>query len=30
MTLAVGMLKNIFFLHPKTQNYHIKYHNVLS
>ena len=29
MTIGISMLKNIFPLHPKTQNYHLKYPNVL-
>ena len=28
MTLAISMLNNIFPLHTKMQNYHLKYHNV--
>ena len=30
ITLAIGMLNNIFFLHTKMQNYKLKYPNVLS
>ena len=29
MTLAISMLNNIFPLHTNTQNYHLKYPNVL-
>ena len=29
MTLAISMLNNIFPLHTKMQNYHLKYPNVL-
>ena len=29
MTLAISMLNNIFLLHAKTQDYHLKYPNVL-
>ena len=29
MTLDISMLNNIFPLHIKTQNYHLKYPNVL-
>ena len=29
MTLAISMFNNIFPLHTKTQNYHLKYPNVL-
>ena len=29
MTLAINMFKNIFPLHTKMQNYHLKYANVL-
>jgi hypothetical protein len=29
MTLAMSMLNNTFPLHAKTQNYHLKYPNVL-
>ena len=28
MKLAIGMLNNVFPLHTKTQNYHLKYLNV--
>ena len=29
MSLAISMLKNIFPLNTKTQDYHLKYPNVL-
>jgi hypothetical protein len=29
MKLAIGMLNNVFPMHTKTQNYHLKYLNVL-
>ena len=28
-TLAIGLLKNIFSLYTKTQDYHLKYPNAL-
>ena len=28
MTLAISMLKNIFLLHTRTQDYHLMYPNV--